>query len=201
MRVQHSPATVTPSDSIAGLPAHRAITYPSTTHLIIPGLLLDELLPTLNTYEQVLLVRLYRLSYGFRRNITDHVGKKTLADKCNMSVAMVKTVLRSLEGRGLIEKIPDRSNDPTRGNKYRVLARLLNDSVVSELCDNKAQSPDNLPSQPSKSSYSLSKSSLFIMPQSNRALIRHPIASVWLLSHAWRNISSTSSQNSCDLSP
>ncbi len=144
-RVQHSPATATPSDSIAGLLAPRAITYPSTTHLIIPGLLLDEVLPTLNTYEQVLLVRLYRLSYGFRRNITDHVGKKTLADKCNMSVAMVKKVLRSLEGRGLIEKIPDRSNDPTRGNKYRVLARLLNDSVVSELCGNKAQSPDNPP--------------------------------------------------------
>jgi hypothetical protein len=136
-------AATAPSSPITQLPAHRALLSPSTTYLITPHFLLDEVLPALNAYEQVLLIRLYRLSYGFRRKITDHVGKKTLADKCNMSIAMVKKVLKSLESRGLIETIPDRSNDPTKGNKYRVLARLADNPVLAELGSNKTQSPDN----------------------------------------------------------
>ena len=119
-----SPAATQPGSSEPELGHNPALQYPSTTYVSTPCFLLDELLPTLNPYEQVLLIRLYRLSYGVKEKITDHVGKKTLSDKCNMSVAMVKKVLKRLESRGLIETIPDRSNDPTKGNKYRVLARV-----------------------------------------------------------------------------
>jgi hypothetical protein len=139
----HSPATRAPSYHITQPQRDPATMSPSATHLVMPESLVDEVLPTLNTYEQVLLVRLYRLSYAFGRNATDHVGKKALADKCNMSLAMVKKVLKTLEGRGLIEKIPDGSNDPNKGNRYRVLARLLDSPVAGEPGDNKAQSPDS----------------------------------------------------------
>jgi hypothetical protein len=138
-------ATAQPSYSVAETERDPATTYPSTTHLIMPHSLLDELLPVLNTYEQVLLVRLYRLSYGCGRDITDHVGKGALADKCNMSVAMVKKVLKSLEGRGLIEKVLDTSNHPNKGNRYRVLGRVLSSPGAGTLGGGKAQSPDNLP--------------------------------------------------------
>jgi hypothetical protein len=137
--VPSDPAITEPSYNRPEIQEYPATIHLSKTYLITPHFLLDEVLPTLNAYEQVLLVRLYRLSYGFRRKLTDHVGKKTLADKCNMSIAMVKKVLRSLESRGLIEKIPDRSNDPTKGNKYRVLTRLLDNPVLAEPSNNRTQ--------------------------------------------------------------
>lgn len=142
-RLQNSAGTSVPSSRITETRGDPATTYPSGTHLVMPHLLVDEVLPALNTYEQVLLVRLYRLSYGFGRDTTDHVGKKALADRCNMSLAMVKKVLKILEGRGLIEKILDGSNDPNKGNRYRVLTKLLDSPVAGELDDNKAQSPDS----------------------------------------------------------
>ena len=140
-----TPVPTAPGSHITGLQQDPAAVDPSTTGLIMPDLLLDEVLPTLNTYEQVLLVRLYRLSYAFGGDTTDHVGKKALADRCNMSVAMVKKVLKSLEGRGLIEKILDTSNDPNKGNRYRVLARVLHSPVGGELGGSRAQAADNLP--------------------------------------------------------
>jgi hypothetical protein len=133
-------AIIDPSHDITQLQYDSAITYPSRTYLITPHFLLDDVLPTLNAYEQSLLLRLYRLSYGFRRNVTDSVGKKTLADKCNMSIGMVKKVLKSLEKRGLIKAIPDKSNDPTKGNKYRVLTRFSDNPVILRLSHNIAQS-------------------------------------------------------------
>jgi DNA-binding MarR family transcriptional regulator len=157
-RLQHGPVQYTPrireltaDSSVIREPSHKltqlqkrsATSYTTTTYLILPHFLLDEVLPTLNAYEQVLLMRLYRLSYGSRRQITDHVGKKTLAGKCNMSIAMVKKVLKSLKGKGLIETIPDRSNDPTKGNKYRVLTRLLDNPGRSELGCKKTQHSDD----------------------------------------------------------
>jgi hypothetical protein len=117
-----------------------ATIYPSKNYLIIPHFLLDEVFPTLNAYEQILLLRLYRLSYGFRRNVTDPVGKKTLADKCNMSIGMVKKVIKSVEEKRLISTIPDKSNDPRKGNRYNVLTRLQDNPVLNKLSHNKPQS-------------------------------------------------------------
>jgi hypothetical protein len=152
-RVQDSSATASPSAEtpvpsepryqITERQRYPAAMYPTTTYVAMPQSLVDEVLPTLNTYEQVLLVRLYRLSYGFGRDSTDHIGKKTLADKCNMSLAMVKKVLKTLEGRGLIEKILDRSNNPTKGNKYTVLAGLAGSPAVAELGNNKCEPPED----------------------------------------------------------
>ncbi|MGB7291574.1 MAG: hypothetical protein WBD99_05340 [Thermodesulfobacteriota bacterium] len=120
-----SSVILAPSYNVTEVPQDPPLMHPSKAYLMTPQFLFDEVLPTLSPYEQVLLIRLYRLSYGVKRRITDHVGKKSLADKCNMSIAMIKKVLKGLEGRGLIETIPDRSNDPTKGNRYRVLARAF----------------------------------------------------------------------------
>jgi hypothetical protein len=149
-RLLHSPvatelghedsAIIEPSHDITQLLYNPATTYPSRTYLVTPHFLLDQVFPTLNAYEQSLLLRLYRLSYGFRRNVTDSVGKKTLADKCNMSIGMVKKVLKSLDKRGLIKTIPDKSNNPTKGNKYRVLPRFSDNPVILGLSHNITQS-------------------------------------------------------------
>jgi len=139
----HSPVIKIPSDENTQFPESSATVYPSKNYLITPQFLYDQVLPTLTPYEQSLLLRLYRLSYGFKRKITDHVGKKTLADKCHMSLAMVKKVIHSLEGRALIETIEDRSNDPHKGNRYRVLTRFSDNPVLQELSALKSKSPDS----------------------------------------------------------
>ena len=60
-----------------------------------------------------------------------------------MSISMVKKVLKSMESKGLIETIPDKSNDPTKGNRYRVLARLSDNPVLVALSDNTTQSSNS----------------------------------------------------------
>lgn len=138
-----SRATKIPSLENTQFPDSSATVYPSKNYLITPQFLYDQVLPMLTPYEQALLLRLYRLSYGFKRKITDHVGKKTLADKCHMSLAMVKKVIHSLEGRALIETIEDRSNDPHKGNRYRVLTRFSDNPVLQELSSLKSKLPDS----------------------------------------------------------
>src|SRR5215212_2592641 len=50
----------------------------------IPNGILDRVLPTLNPYDQLVLLRLYRLSRGFGKEECT-VGYQTLAVACNMS--------------------------------------------------------------------------------------------------------------------
>jgi hypothetical protein len=56
--------------------------------------IIDTLLPNLRPEEQVVLLRLYRLSYGSRRNTTDFVGYTRLAEQCNISL---KTAYRAIK--------------------------------------------------------------------------------------------------------
>ncbi len=77
--------------------------------------LLDRILPTLDTYDQAVLIRLYRLSRGFSSD-TCRVSVPTLAKACNVSERQVRKSIVKLEARELIERI-----EQDFGNKDRFL--------------------------------------------------------------------------------
>lgn len=77
--------------------------------------LLDRILPTLDTYDQALLIRLYRLSRGFNSE-TCRVSVPTLAKACNVSERQVRKSVGKLEARELIERV-----EQDFGNKDRAL--------------------------------------------------------------------------------
>lgn len=82
----------------------------------------DELMPTLEISEQVVLRRIIRLTFGFNRSISDSVGSLKLAEKCNMSESGIKKTIRSLEQKAMIKVHRDMSgNRYTGGNKYEIL--------------------------------------------------------------------------------
>jgi hypothetical protein len=63
--------------------------------------MVDELLPTLDANEQVLYVRLFRLSYGFNRNYCT-VSQSLLIERTGFSRNTVRTSLQSLVQKGWI---------------------------------------------------------------------------------------------------
>jgi hypothetical protein len=77
--------------------------------------LLDRILPTLDTYDQTVLVRLYRLSRGFNSD-TCRVSVPTLAKACNVSERQVRKSVSKLEARELIQRV-----EQDFGNKDRAL--------------------------------------------------------------------------------
>jgi len=92
----------------------------------------DEIMPVLPLSEQAVLRRLYRLSYGFNRQMTDPVSTTRLAEKCNLSEAGVKLAVKSLEAKGYIKVHRDLSGNPMGGNRYEVLTRLVSNPVSNQ---------------------------------------------------------------------
>lgn len=72
-------------------------------HLEIPYQIIDHLDRHLDPYEQSVYKQLYRLSWGFGKN-SCCISNPKLAERTNMSEAMVKKVVLKLAGKGLIEK-------------------------------------------------------------------------------------------------
>ena len=72
-------------------------------HLELPYQILDHLDRHLDPYEQAVYKQLYRLSWGFGKNRC-RISNPKLAERTNMSEAMVKKVAIKLVGKGLIEK-------------------------------------------------------------------------------------------------
>jgi len=91
----------------------------------------DEIMPTLAAYEQIVLRRLYRLSYGFNRQITDSVTISTLADRCNLSESTVKRSLKILIERKLVQVQINKTGEHF-GNRYIVLAEFSQTPVLIE---------------------------------------------------------------------
>jgi hypothetical protein len=86
-----------PLNVLASLPEQRG-------HLELPYQILDHLDRYLDPYEQAVYKQLYRLSWGFGRNRC-RISNPKLAERTNMSEAMVKKVALKLAGKGLIEKV------------------------------------------------------------------------------------------------
>jgi helix-turn-helix protein len=70
--------------------------------------MVDDLLPTLDANEQVLYVRLFRLSYGFNRNYCT-VSQSLLIERTGFSRNTVRTSLQSLAQKGWL-KVMDAGN-------------------------------------------------------------------------------------------
>jgi DNA-binding Lrp family transcriptional regulator len=66
--------------------------------------MLDNILPTLRPSEQVILLRLYRLSRGFSKS-TCTVSIGTLASRCHLKPSQTRSCLKELERRGLIRRL------------------------------------------------------------------------------------------------
>ena len=85
--------------------------------LRVPNDLLDEILPTLDPCDQVVLLRLYRLSRGFNKD-SCVISLSSLAKKCGMSRSRVQKAIALLINRGYIKRL-------NRGNKQDVSAFLI----------------------------------------------------------------------------
>ena len=70
--------------------------------------MVDDLLPTLDPNEQVLYIRLFRLSYGFNRNYCT-VSQSLLIERTGFSRNTVRTSLQSLAQKGWL-RITDAGN-------------------------------------------------------------------------------------------
>jgi len=113
-------------------PLHRAAAAPRTTPVQqtaaagftrVPNELLDRIVPTLDTYDQSVLIRLYRLARGFNSD-TCRVSVPTLAKACNISERQTRKSIVKLEGRELIQRIEQdfgNKNMALRGTTFRIL--------------------------------------------------------------------------------
>jgi hypothetical protein len=70
----------------------------------VPNEILDSVLRTLSPIEQVLLLRLYRLSYGFKSE-TCCVGYGTLAKACNISSRQAQRSIERLVEMAWLERV------------------------------------------------------------------------------------------------
>jgi hypothetical protein len=70
--------------------------------------MVDDLLPTLDSNEQVLYIRLFRLSYGFNRNYCT-VSQSLLIERTGFSRNTVRTSLQSLAQKGWL-RVADAGN-------------------------------------------------------------------------------------------
>lgn len=88
----------------------------------VPNDVWDEVMPTLNVYDQVVLWRLYRLSRGHHAE-TCMVGLEKLAKYCNIGKRQVSTSVERLEKTGLIERRGadfGNKNKAARGTIYKI---------------------------------------------------------------------------------
>jgi hypothetical protein len=96
--------------------------------LRIPNTIIDSLLPLLDTMEQALYLRLYRLSHGYHKD-TCTVGFDRLVETTGISKNSLKRVVFRLEKLGLVERIGASFGGAVKGNCYRV---YLPDTVTKE---------------------------------------------------------------------
>jgi DNA-binding Lrp family transcriptional regulator len=92
-------------------------------HTRIPNEVFEDVLPTLKTSEQSVLLRLYRLSWGFQ-NDSCHVSMGKLAKSCNLSPRQVTTCVQSLEKRRFIKRVHvdlNNKNQQERGVTFQML--------------------------------------------------------------------------------
>jgi len=108
------------ADAQHATPAHQTTVAGFTR---IPNNLLDRILPTLDTYDQTLLIRLYRLARGFNSD-TCRVSVPTLAKSCNVSERQVRKSIVKLEGRGFVQRVEQdfgNKNLALRGTTFKIL--------------------------------------------------------------------------------
>jgi len=100
--------------------------------------LLDDILPTLEPSEQVVLLRLYRLTHG-HGNATCKVSRQKLVNKTGVKRTRLLQALSKLEERGFIKRLADDTSNTdiyNRGMSFQMLlegvrpVRIANPSSI-----------------------------------------------------------------------
>jgi DNA-binding Lrp family transcriptional regulator len=97
-------------------------TIVETEYTKTPNDLWDEIMPTLDPYDQSVLWQLYRLTRGYHR-ATCTIGFPRLATRCNISPKQAQISIGRLEKRGLIKRTGSdfgNRNVAERGNIYEI---------------------------------------------------------------------------------
>jgi hypothetical protein len=113
------------TDAQCATPAPRATVAGFTR---VSNDLLDRVLPTLDTYDQVVLVRLYRLSRGFSSD-TCRVSVPTLAKACNISERQARKSISKLEDRELVQRIEQDFGNKDKALRGTIFRMLISDSA------------------------------------------------------------------------
>jgi DNA-binding Lrp family transcriptional regulator len=109
---------VAPTPDTAPTPRVEATRYTS-----IPNDIFDAVLPTLKPVEQVVLLRLYRLTRGFQ-NARCTVSIGTLAKRCAIGTTAARNAAQELERRGFIRRLGAdlmNSNQQARGVEFEMI--------------------------------------------------------------------------------
>lgn len=127
-----APAPPAPGAPNVSTPPHRApgaSNAPPAPYAPVAGYtrvsneMLDRILPTLDPFEQSILVRLYRLSRGFNSDVC-RVSVPKLASTCKMGERKAQHCLAQLEKREIIKRVEQdfsNRNVNLRGVTFRVL--------------------------------------------------------------------------------
>jgi hypothetical protein len=113
------------SPSVPQTPAVRLTPVRGVT--AVPNRVLDNLLPQLEPYEQLVYLRLYRLSHGFRTD-TCLVSLDRLATACKISHSSTIRAIRDLESKGLVRRLEAKlagKMSEVRGNRFWVFRPLV----------------------------------------------------------------------------
>jgi hypothetical protein len=94
----------------------------------VPNDLLDRILPTLDPYDQTVLVRLYRLSRGFGSD-TCRVSIPVLAKACNVSERQVRISVGRLEVRELVRRVEQDFGNRDRSLRGTTFLILIPDAT------------------------------------------------------------------------
>ena len=109
-----------PTPSVPQTPAVRLTSVRGAT--AVPNTVLDNLLPQLEPYEQLVYLRLYRLSHGFRSD-TCLVSLDRLATACKISPSSTIRAIRDLESKGMVRRLEAKLGgkmSEIRGNRFWV---------------------------------------------------------------------------------
>ncbi len=114
----------------AGAARHAAPAQPATVagYTRVPNDLLDRILPTLDPYDQAVLVRLFRLARGFNSD-TCRVSIPTLAKACNVSERQARISVGRLEGRELVRRIGQDFGNSDRSLRGTTFLILISDAT------------------------------------------------------------------------
>lgn len=77
--------------------------------------------------------RLYRLSWGFRKDTTSLVGYYTLAKSCNICTKTVKRIIQSLISLGLITRVKLINKIDQKGSIYKVIFPSTTKSTIDKM--------------------------------------------------------------------
>jgi hypothetical protein len=113
-------------------PAIDAVLARESAYTRVPNAIFDDILGRLTPVEQVVYLRLYRLSHGYRQD-TCTVSLAALGKASNASIRAVRYAVRRLEDLGLVERKGAEFAGPSdgRGNEFKVNAPAMQTAPAS----------------------------------------------------------------------